>query len=90
MALSSKLPVPSLSLLNAIPGTQMLHRTQFLFALVTLFLTGHQIMAEDLKVGSAAPEFSLQGTDGKTYKLSQFKGKQFVVVAWYPKALTGG
>ena len=47
-------------------------------------------MAEDLKVGSVAPEFSLQGTDGKTYKLSQFKGKQFVVVAWYPKALTGG
>ena len=68
----------------------MLHQARILLALVSLFLFGHQIMAEDLKVGSAAPEFSLQGTDGKTYKLSQFKGKQYVVVAWYPKALTGG
>lgn len=47
-------------------------------------------MSDELKVGATAPEFSLKGSDGKTYKLSQFKGKQFVVVAWYPKALTGG
>lgn len=44
----------------------------------------------ELKVGDDAPDFSLQGADGKTYKLSEFKGKQAVVVAWYPKALTGG
>ena len=46
--------------------------------------------AADLKVGDKAPEFELPGTDGKTYKLSDFKGKKAVVVAWYPKALTGG
>lgn len=46
--------------------------------------------AEPLKVGDKAPDFTLKGTDGKTYKLSDFKGKQAVVVAWYPKALTGG
>ena len=46
--------------------------------------------AEPLKVGDKAPDFTLKGTDGKTYKLSDFKGKQPVVVAWYPKALTGG
>lgn len=43
-----------------------------------------------LKVGDTAPDFSLQGTDGKTYKLSDFKGKQAVVVAWFPKAYTQG
>lgn len=46
--------------------------------------------AEAPKVGDKAPEFTLKGSDGKTYKLSDFKGKQAVVVAWYPKAFTGG
>ena len=46
--------------------------------------------AEDLKVGDAAPDFALQGSDGKTYKLSELRGKQAVVIAWYPKAFTGG
>ncbi len=45
---------------------------------------------KELKVGDVAPDFELKGTDGKTYKLSDFKGKSPVVVAWYPKALTGG
>ena len=46
--------------------------------------------AADLKVGDPAPDFTLQATDGKTYKLSDFKGKQAVVLAWFPKAFTGG
>ena len=46
--------------------------------------------AADLKVGDAAPNFSLAGSDGKTYKLSDYKGKQAVVIAWFPKAFTGG
>jgi peroxiredoxin Q/BCP len=44
----------------------------------------------ELKVGDAAPDFSLEASDGKTYKLSDFKGKQAVVLAWFPKALTSG
>jgi peroxiredoxin Q/BCP len=44
----------------------------------------------ELKAGDAAPAFELKGSDGKTYKLSDFKGKRAVVVAWYPKAFTGG
>ena len=48
------------------------------------------VAAEPLKVGDQAPDFTLKGSDGKTYKLSDFKGKKAVVVAWYPKALTGG
>ena len=46
--------------------------------------------AEDLKVGDKAPPFSLQGTDGKTYSLDQFRGKKAVVLAWFPKADTPG
>ena len=46
--------------------------------------------AAELKEGDAAPEFTLPGSDGKTYSLSSFKGKQVVVLAWYPKAFTGG
>lgn len=46
--------------------------------------------AAELKIGDKAPEFEMKGSDGKTYKLSQFKGKKAVVVAWYPKAFTGG
>ena len=46
--------------------------------------------AVELKVGDNAPDFTLQGSDGKTYKLSSFKGKQAVTLAWFPKALTSG
>ena len=53
------------------------------------FATGI-LNAADLKVGDAAPDFALQGSDGQTYKLSEFQGKQAVVIAWYPKAFTGG
>lgn len=57
-----------------------------------LMLAGGFNMTEaaELKVGDEAPAFELTGSDGKTYKLSQFKGKQAVVVAWFPKAFTGG
>lgn len=43
----------------------------------------------ELKVGDAAPDFALQGSDGKTHKLTDYKGK-VVVLAWFPKAFTGG
>jgi len=45
--------------------------------------------AQELKVGDQAPDFSLPGTDGKTYSLAQLKG-HWVVLAWFPKAFTGG
>lgn len=43
-----------------------------------------------LKVGDIAPDFTLPGTDGKTYKLSDFKGKKTVVLAIFVLAFTGG
>jgi len=45
--------------------------------------------AVDLKPGDVAPDFSLPGSDGKTWKLSELAGKT-VVLAWFPKAFTGG
>jgi cytochrome oxidase Cu insertion factor (SCO1/SenC/PrrC family) len=43
-----------------------------------------------LKVGDAAPDFTLPATDNKTYTLSEFKGKKNVVLAFYVLAFTGG
>lgn len=44
----------------------------------------------EVAVGDDAPAFELKGSDGKTYSSDQFKGKQVVVIAWFPKAFTGG
>jgi AhpC/TSA family len=46
-----------------------------------------------LKVGDTAPDFKLKyfdGTDLKDVSLSQYRGKQNVVVAFYIFAFTGG
>ena len=61
-----------------------------LFGLLAVFAAVAVAVAEPLKVGDDAPNFELKGSDGKTYKLSDFKGKKAVVIAWYPKAFTGG
>lgn len=45
--------------------------------------------AQELKVGDKAPDFTLPGSDGKTHTLAALKGKA-VVLAWFPKAFTGG
>jgi hypothetical protein len=51
--------------------------------------TGRQRPVE-LKVGDAAPAFTLPGTDGRTYRLADYRGKQVVVLAWFAKAFTSG
>jgi hypothetical protein len=43
----------------------------------------------DLKVGDPAPAFTLPGTDGKMHSLADYRGTT-VVLAWFPKAFTGG
>ena len=66
-------------------------RALFAMGLVAALAVGVQAQtAAELKVGDTAPDFSLQASDGKTYKLSDFKGKKAVVVAWFPKAFTQG
>ena len=46
--------------------------------------------AGGLAVGDPAPDFTLQASDGNTYTLSDYKGKQAVVIAWFPRAYTKG
>lgn len=43
-----------------------------------------------LKVGDKAPDFTLPDQNGKPYSLSQFQGKESVVLAFYVLAFTGG
>jgi peroxiredoxin len=43
----------------------------------------------DSAVGKAAPDFTLQGSDDKSYTLSQLRG-QWVVLAFYPADMTAG
>ena len=44
----------------------------------------------DLRAGDLAPDFTLPASNGRTYQLSDFRGRQTVVIAWFPKAFTGG
>ena len=65
------------------------------FAILTIAL---QMMAgaaaadqpKELKVGDLAPAFELPGSDGKTYKSSDYESKKVVVIAWFPLAGTPG
>ena len=62
-------------------------------ALVAVALTtaaAAQAPATLLKAGDPAPEFTLKASDGKTYSLSDYRGKRAVVLAWFPKAFTAG
>ena len=71
--------------------------TRFLTTVVLVAIVGLAALAQqpsppktNLKVGDPAPDFTLRATDGKTYKLSDFKGTKNVVLAIYVLAFTGG
>ena len=71
--------------------------TRFMRCLALLGVLSVVVLAQQtpvvkthLKVGDPAPDFTLRATDGKTYKLSEFKGKKNVVLAIYVLAFTGG
>jgi peroxiredoxin len=43
-----------------------------------------------LKIGDTAPDFTLPATEGNPVKLSDFRGKKTVILAFFPAAFTGG
>ena len=59
---------------------------KFLTLLASLLFSNSGIA---LEVGDRAPDFSLPGSDGNIHQLSDYRG-QVVVLAWFPKAFTGG
>jgi thioredoxin-dependent peroxiredoxin len=58
--------------------------------LLALASSASVLAAADLAVGDKAPDFTLKASDGKTYSLADFTGKQAIVLAWFPKAFTSG
>lgn len=46
--------------------------------------------ATHLKAGDKAPDFELTDTTGNKVKISDFRGKKNVVLAFYVLAFTGG
>jgi peroxiredoxin Q/BCP len=64
-----------------------------LIILSCLLLAGlwlSDVARSELKVGDMAPAFELVGSDGKTYKLADYRDEKVVVLIWFPKAFTGG
>ncbi len=57
------------------------------FALAAIGTGGSE--AQELGTGDQAPAFELPGSDGKIHRLSDYSGKT-VILAWFPKAFTGG
>tara|TARA_Y100001934_G_scaffold22271_1_gene25076 strand:- start:563 stop:1108 length:546 start_codon:yes stop_codon:yes gene_type:complete len=59
--------------------------------LITPFLASFGCKSDGgLSAGDVAPDFLLKGSDGNSYQLSSYTGKKAVVLAWFPKAFTGG
>ena len=58
--------------------------------LTSLIASSPAGLSQSPQVGDMAPDFELMGSDGVVYKTSDFKDKKAIVVAWFPKAFTGG
>lgn len=58
-------------------------------AVSTLFGSRRRRPRIQLKPGDVAPDFTLAASDGRTYRLSDLRGR-VVVMAWFPKAFTAG
>jgi peroxiredoxin Q/BCP len=61
-----------------------------LLAGLGLLLSCAAVRAGELTPGDAAPDFALPGSDGKSHSLAENRGQRVVVLAWFPKAFTGG
>lgn len=58
-------------------------------AVLMMSVGGGAATAQELGPGDAAPPFDLPGSDGQTHALEDYAGRT-VVLAWFPKAFTGG
>jgi thioredoxin-dependent peroxiredoxin len=74
------------------PITYPLKRSRLLLCvtLIGLLVLGSLPARAELMVGDPAPDFSVMGSDGKLHALSDSRGNNPVVIAFFPKAFTGG
>jgi peroxiredoxin Q/BCP len=57
-----------------------------IFIFTSFSLAGQQGLA----IGDKAPEFVALADDGSTWDISKFTGQKYIVVYFYPAAMTGG
>ena len=67
----------------------IVRRVIVLCAVLLMSVGSGGAVAQELGVGDPAPPFELPGSDGRTHSLAEYAGKT-VVLAWFPKAFTGG
>ena len=60
-----------------------------LVAVLSMVSVTRGAYAQELSPGDSAPSFELPGSDGNTHRLADYAGRT-VVLAWFPKAFTGG
>ena len=70
--------------------SKFLSRLLFTVLSMSVLLGFSAYGAASPNVGDPAPDFQLMGSDGNSYTISQFKGVKPVVIAFFPKAFTGG
>jgi peroxiredoxin Q/BCP len=70
--------------------SSLLRSCSLLLSLFPALLFGASPAQAELAVGDPAPDFKLQASDGKEYRLADFRGRQAVVLAWFPRAFTSG
>ena len=70
---------------------KLLKVTAMRFQFLTwLFLALPSLAFAAPEIGDPAPNFSLKGSDGNTYSLHELVGTSGIVIAFFPKAFTGG
>ena len=67
----------------------IVRRLCILGAVLIMAVSSGNVFGQDLGPGDVAPAFELPGSDGKTHRLDGYRGRT-VVLAWFPKAFTGG
>ena len=61
-----------------------------LLSIILLTVLSLSSFAQELKVGDKAPAFKTTADDGSTWNSEDYVGDKFVVVYFYPAAMTGG
>ncbi|MDF1562154.1 MAG: redoxin domain-containing protein [Deltaproteobacteria bacterium] len=65
-------------------------KTRNTIAVAAALLSSACAHGQQLDPGTSAPPFELAGSDGRQHALADHLGKEVVVLAWFPKAFTGG